>query len=208
MVKAAEGWRWPLTSSSTEVTERVWIYVYYPFGPLWPILRWIFYMVKYIYLYKGVHLKSKLQHSGTWSAAAWQYYHLCYRPATFFRHFRLLVLPLRQGKIWNFHFLFSFYSLRLSVQTRNLKLLKSGSVNILRWEQIRFSKRYVLKKFRPKDEVQRNGHIFVSNKGLTNSGMCVRLPSLFVCPTDSLSLARYILSSLLKFRTFPLPPSS
>jgi len=55
---------------------------------------------------------------------------------------------------------------------RNLKLLKLGSVYILRWEQIHFSKRYVLKKFRPKDEAQRNGHVFVRNKALTNSDTC------------------------------------
>jgi hypothetical protein len=39
-VKAAGAWRWPLTPSSTEVKERVELYIYSPSGPSWPVLGW------------------------------------------------------------------------------------------------------------------------------------------------------------------------
>ena len=38
--KLAGEWRWPPTPSSAEVKERVELYIYSPFGPLWPALRW------------------------------------------------------------------------------------------------------------------------------------------------------------------------
>ena len=38
--KAAGAWRWPLTPSSAKVKERVQLYLYYPFGPSWPVLGW------------------------------------------------------------------------------------------------------------------------------------------------------------------------
>ena len=38
--KAAEAWRWPPTPSSTEVKERVQLYLYSACGPLWPVLGW------------------------------------------------------------------------------------------------------------------------------------------------------------------------
>jgi hypothetical protein len=38
--KAAEAWRWPPTPSSTEVKERVELYLYSPFGLSWPVLGW------------------------------------------------------------------------------------------------------------------------------------------------------------------------
>jgi hypothetical protein len=37
-------------------------------------------------LYKAVQLKSRLEHTGTWSAAAHRPRRLCYRPAVFFRY--------------------------------------------------------------------------------------------------------------------------
>ena len=40
--KAAGVWRWPSTSSSAKVKERVKLYLYSPYGPSWPILRWTF----------------------------------------------------------------------------------------------------------------------------------------------------------------------
>ena len=46
-------------------------------------------MVKYACMWKRVQLKSTLQHTGTWLAAAWQTRRLYYRPAVFFPHFRL-----------------------------------------------------------------------------------------------------------------------
>jgi len=47
---------------------------------------------------KGVHVKSKLQQPGTWLAAARQARQLCYRPAMFFRHLRLIVLSFQHGE--------------------------------------------------------------------------------------------------------------
>jgi hypothetical protein len=38
--KAAGAWRWPPTPSSTEVKERVELYLYSPSGPSWPVLGW------------------------------------------------------------------------------------------------------------------------------------------------------------------------
>jgi hypothetical protein len=38
--KAAEAWRWPLTTSSADVKERVELYFCSPFGPSWPVLEW------------------------------------------------------------------------------------------------------------------------------------------------------------------------
>ena len=36
--KAAGVWRWPPTTSSAEVKERVELYLYSPSGPSWPLL--------------------------------------------------------------------------------------------------------------------------------------------------------------------------
>ena len=46
-----------------------------------------------------VQLKSKLQYTGTWSAAARQLNRQCYHPAVFFHHLRLVALSLPQRKI-------------------------------------------------------------------------------------------------------------
>ena len=47
---------------------------------------------------KWVELKSKIKHVGTWSIAALISCHLCYRPAVFFRHVRLIALLFQA---WN-----------------------------------------------------------------------------------------------------------
>jgi hypothetical protein len=39
--KAAGARGWPLTPSIAEVKERVQLYLYSPFGPSWPVLRWL-----------------------------------------------------------------------------------------------------------------------------------------------------------------------
>ena len=39
-VKAAGAWRWPSTTSSAEIKERVEINLYYPSGPSWPVQGW------------------------------------------------------------------------------------------------------------------------------------------------------------------------
>ena len=38
--KAAGAWRWPTTTSSAEVKERVELYLYSPYGPSWPFIGW------------------------------------------------------------------------------------------------------------------------------------------------------------------------
>jgi len=38
--KAAGAWRWPPTPSSTDVKERVQLYLYSPSAPSWPVLGW------------------------------------------------------------------------------------------------------------------------------------------------------------------------
>jgi hypothetical protein len=38
--KSAGACRWPPTSSSAEVKDRVELYLYSPCGPSWPVLRW------------------------------------------------------------------------------------------------------------------------------------------------------------------------
>jgi len=48
---------------------------------------------------KGVQLKSKFQHPGAWSGAAWPSRRLCCRPALFFRHLCLTALPFLLPKI-------------------------------------------------------------------------------------------------------------
>jgi len=66
-------------------------------------------------------LKSKLQHTGIWSAAAWPPLHLCYHPAVFFRHFRVIAFSHPQAKIRNTFQ--QFYLLKVT-----LKLRKPGGV--------------------------------------------------------------------------------
>jgi hypothetical protein len=56
----------------------------------------ILHMISYIYLYKGDQVKSRLHHTGIWSAAAWPPRHLCYRPAVFFCHLRLIASHSRE----------------------------------------------------------------------------------------------------------------
>jgi len=46
--KAAGAWRWPPTTSSAEVKERVELYLYFSSGRLWPILGWTLFQVKTI----------------------------------------------------------------------------------------------------------------------------------------------------------------
>ena len=55
------------------------------------------YTVNDLSMYKGVQLKSKLQHVGTWSAAAWPPCP-CYRPTVFLRQFQLLRFQFRKKK--------------------------------------------------------------------------------------------------------------
>jgi hypothetical protein len=44
--KVAGAWCWPPTPSSTEVKERVELYLYCPSGPSWPVLRRSLYLSK------------------------------------------------------------------------------------------------------------------------------------------------------------------
>jgi len=53
--------------------------------------------VKYIRMYKGVSVKSKLQHSGIWSASTWPTNRMCYRRTVLFCHL-VIALLFVQGK--------------------------------------------------------------------------------------------------------------
>jgi hypothetical protein len=49
--------------------------------------------------YNAIQLKSTLQHTGTQPSAARPPRRLCYHPAVFFCHLRLIALSFPQGKI-------------------------------------------------------------------------------------------------------------
>ena len=51
------------------------------------------------HIYKADRSTFKFQHAGTWSAAGWQPCCLCYRPAVFFCHLRLIALSIPQSNI-------------------------------------------------------------------------------------------------------------
>ena len=75
-------------------------------------------VVSYTFIYKGVQLKFKLQHSGTWVAAAWPPYHLYCHPAVLFFHVCLIARILKM--------LLQF--LKFFLKMHNLKLCKVGCV--------------------------------------------------------------------------------
>jgi hypothetical protein len=56
-------------------------------------------MASYTSVYTRAQLKSRLQHTGTRSAAAWPSCRMYHRPALFFRHLNLVVLSFPQAKI-------------------------------------------------------------------------------------------------------------
>ena len=58
-------------------------------------------IVNCLYMYKGIQLKPKFQHTETWSSAAQLPCQLCYRLAVFFCHL-LIMLSCSEGKIWRF----------------------------------------------------------------------------------------------------------
>jgi hypothetical protein len=60
------------------------------------------YVCIYVRVYKDVQLKTKLQHIGTWTAAALPPRRLCYRPAIFFLHLCLIALWFPQVEIRRF----------------------------------------------------------------------------------------------------------
>jgi hypothetical protein len=61
------------------------------------------------YVHKGIQLKAKLEDSGTWSAAKRPSRCVCYRPAVFFRHLRLVgAIPARGVSKMSFSSTFSF----------------------------------------------------------------------------------------------------
>jgi hypothetical protein len=55
-------------------------------------------IVNWMFMRDGVQVKYKLQNTRTRSAATWPPLPLCYRPAVFFRHVRLIVLHSRKEK--------------------------------------------------------------------------------------------------------------
>ena len=60
----------------------------------------------YVRTYKGVELKSGRHNNGNSAVAAWPPRHLCYCPAVFFCHLRLIALSFPQAvlKKKSFHF--------------------------------------------------------------------------------------------------------
>jgi hypothetical protein len=54
----------------------------------------------YVRIHKAVQLRSKLQHTGTWSAESWPPHRLCYRPTVFLPPPHIIALAFPQGKIW------------------------------------------------------------------------------------------------------------
>ena len=50
-------------------------------------------------MYKVIQVKSKLRHTGIWSAAVGAFRRQCYRPSVFFRHLSLIGLLFPQGKM-------------------------------------------------------------------------------------------------------------
>jgi hypothetical protein len=62
-------------------------------------LEYAYSQLSYVCIQKVAQIESKRQKTRTWSVAAWQPRRVCYRPALFFRHFRLVVLSYTQGKI-------------------------------------------------------------------------------------------------------------
>ena len=89
--------------------------------------------VNYTRITKGVHLKSKLLHFGTRSAATFPPHGMCYRPTVFFLNLYLIALPFPRLNIrcvcqkYNFFLFFPFCN-GCSI----LKLRGSGSVCIVR----------------------------------------------------------------------------
>jgi hypothetical protein len=82
-------------------------------------------------IYKGVQLKSKLKHTGTWSEAAWPLRLLCYRPAVFFctPAAHCACMPVRKNYAHVSEMLFNFLIfICLIPKLFNLKLQNSGDI--------------------------------------------------------------------------------
>ena len=92
-------------------------------------------------MYKRVHLKSKSQHSVTWSAAVWPLRRLCCRPTVFLCHLRITALSLPTGNIQRafqkcYLFFFACLNIALILNCVNrgfisyLKLWRPFTVNV------------------------------------------------------------------------------
>jgi len=90
-------------------------------------------IVNWMCICKGVSLKSKVQHCGIWSTAAWQPRRLCYRPALFFLRLRLIALLFPR---WKYSTCFSnmfgsFYLFKnWGPEIAELKLCKSPPMSV------------------------------------------------------------------------------
>ena len=85
--KAAGAWRWPPTPSSTEVKEKVELYLYSPCGPSWPVLWWV------------LPLPLPLLHSVSGiSGVIWK--RLCTLKAQWYQH---TLLPSKFKGLWLLH---------------------------------------------------------------------------------------------------------
>jgi hypothetical protein len=99
----------------------------------------LYILSKYVRIYKRVPLKTKLQHTGTLSGAAWPPHRLCYRPAGFFRHIHLPALSFQWGKSWSvskkFNNLTILYSLKLhKSETKDTEITYVGKCLGSVWE--------------------------------------------------------------------------
>jgi hypothetical protein len=91
----------------------------------------IIHMGNEICIYKAVQLRSKFQHTGTWSADAWPPYRLCYHPEVFSLHLHLIALASLKEKLGSlvfFYFLYYIYFFFSSKNLVRLELCKSESV--------------------------------------------------------------------------------
>jgi hypothetical protein len=88
--------------------------------------------VKYICISKRVLLKSKIQYTGGWLAAARLPRRLCYRPPVLFHHLHIIALsfPVEKikGVLQKCYIIFYLFWNRVSVKLRNLELCNFGSV--------------------------------------------------------------------------------
>jgi len=106
-------------------------------GRIWVHMWLILYIHIYIYMCVCVcvcvharALKSKLQHTRTWTDTTWPPREFCYRPAVFFHHLRHVALPAPQGTFRRV-FLKLIEVLFYLLKMPNLKLCKSGCVCIV-----------------------------------------------------------------------------
>ena len=95
---------------------------------------------------KWVHLKSRLENTGTWSIAAWPSRLLCYRPTLFFRHLIAFLLPARKSSACIYNTFCNDLSVARVLQgTPRLRLLLLLLQHVLLFQFFTFLKKYIWK---------------------------------------------------------------